>query len=89
MVKKSYKGYEESWRSMENCKEWGDWCELGEELWRMVPYEEYRITNYELWVMNYELRIMNYDLWIKNYKLYLTRTYKELGIMKNYEVDNY
>ena len=60
---------------MENCEELGDWCELGEELWRIVPYEEFWITNYELWIMNYELRF-------KNYELYLMKNCKELGIME-------
>ena len=44
MVKKSYKDYEESWRSTENCKEWGDWCKLDEELY-LTKNTELRIMN--------------------------------------------
>ena len=55
------------------------------ELWRILKITK----NFELRITNYDSQIMNYELWIKKYELYLTKNYEDLGIMKNYEGNNY
>ena len=46
-----YKDYEEAWKITGNCKEWGDWCELGDNFKsRSMNCTLQRLTkNGELW----------------------------------------